>query len=701
MFKRVCRVTALFVFADGVQAAQIAAEPPAAVVQVTGTAATLRQNDTASRIVIPHDEIVKYGDASVLDVMKRLPGLSVVDAAVRMRGLGNGYTQLLVNGDRPPAGFSLESLALESIERIEILRAAVAELSTQSIAGTVNIVLKRAVAKPAQEYKANAGRQAGTRTGGANFTRSGKDGMFSYTAGGALTHTRALLGAIETADAHDSAATLTEQRIDRIARANTSTGLNLNANLNWRFDGGHTVGWQSFANASRSHGTAAERTSTILGPAYPYPVLDLDFGADARSLRSDVTGAFALAEGRKLDTRFGVALSQLNRAMAREAMRDQVTVLQRDFASDVLDNGVSWTGKYTVRGGGAHAWSLGWDLKYNDYRQHDRQADVAVDTPGFSFDTRLHAGVARLAGYAQDEWEVDKNLSVYLGMRWESIRTRADGAGDAPTTVRSSIPSPLLQALWKIPGSKKDQLRLALSRTYKVPQLSRLVNGHFCTTFNSAVSPDFIGNPALRPELATGIDLAYEHYWREGALFSMSGTTRRIRDLTRDAIRFDGQRWLSQQVNDGHATVRGLELESKFAVHRLVAMRASLARNWSRVDSAPGPGNRLAQQPRWTAGVGADVQAGAFSGGASFAFVSDGWVRKSLPESAYAATQRDLEAYLVYKVSRSHQLRVSAQNLLRTDGVRIGRYQSSAGRQDSAVFTPGYAGLRVQYEVRY
>jgi hypothetical protein len=39
--------------------------------------------------------------------------------------------------------------------------------------------------------------------------------------------------------------------------------------------------------------------------------------------------------------------------------------------------------------------------------------------------------------------------------------------------------------------------------------------------------------------------------------------------------------------------------------------------------------------------------------------------------------------------------------LPRTDSVRIGPYQSEAGRQDSAVFTPGYAGLRMQYEVRY
>ncbi|UUZ54808.1 Plug domain-containing protein [Massilia sp. H-1] len=36
-----------------------------------------RREDTASKIVVGHEEIVKYGDTSVLDVLKRLPGVTV------------------------------------------------------------------------------------------------------------------------------------------------------------------------------------------------------------------------------------------------------------------------------------------------------------------------------------------------------------------------------------------------------------------------------------------------------------------------------------------------------------------------------------------------------------------------------------------------------------------------------------------------
>src|SRR5690349_9438218 len=116
-----------------------------ATVEVKGTGANYdpRRDDTASKTVLNADEIRKYGDDNVYDVLKRAPGVTVTGKTLRMRGLGEGYTQILVNGDRPPPGFSLDNLAPDQIERIEIIRAASAEYSMQAIAGTINIVLKK------------------------------------------------------------------------------------------------------------------------------------------------------------------------------------------------------------------------------------------------------------------------------------------------------------------------------------------------------------------------------------------------------------------------------------------------------------------------------------------------------------------------------------------------------------------------------
>ncbi|MFN5177633.1 TonB-dependent receptor plug domain-containing protein, partial [Limnohabitans sp.] len=67
------------------------------------------------------------------------PGLG---GGIRMRGLGSGYTQILLDGQRVPPGFSIESLTPEQIERIEILRAPTAETGARAIGGTINIVLR-------------------------------------------------------------------------------------------------------------------------------------------------------------------------------------------------------------------------------------------------------------------------------------------------------------------------------------------------------------------------------------------------------------------------------------------------------------------------------------------------------------------------------------------------------------------------------
>jgi len=161
---------------------------PTATVEVKASADTQRRNDSASRVIVHHDELVQYGDRSALDAMKRLPGVTVTDGGVRMRGLGSGYTQVLVDGQRMPPGFSLEALAPDAIERIEVIRAATAEYSTASIAGTINIVLRKAVGKSGAEVKLGTGGGHGYRAPGLTLAMSGKDGAFSYLFDTSLSH---------------------------------------------------------------------------------------------------------------------------------------------------------------------------------------------------------------------------------------------------------------------------------------------------------------------------------------------------------------------------------------------------------------------------------------------------------------------------------------------------------------------------------
>ena len=109
-------------------------------VQITGSRADdvqERRNSTAAKIIIGRDQIDRFGDSTLGDVLKRLPGVTIQGqagrgGAIRLRGLGNGYTQILLDGERVPPGFSLDSLAPDQIERIEILRAPTAETGARA-----------------------------------------------------------------------------------------------------------------------------------------------------------------------------------------------------------------------------------------------------------------------------------------------------------------------------------------------------------------------------------------------------------------------------------------------------------------------------------------------------------------------------------------------------------------------------------------
>lgn len=89
------RLSLLLLFPLPYAGAQEAAPAPARV-EIQGSA---DQGDTAAaKRVLKRADIAAYGDSNLADVLKRQGGVSVVGNEVRMRGLGAGYTQILVDG---------------------------------------------------------------------------------------------------------------------------------------------------------------------------------------------------------------------------------------------------------------------------------------------------------------------------------------------------------------------------------------------------------------------------------------------------------------------------------------------------------------------------------------------------------------------------------------------------------------------------
>jgi outer membrane receptor for ferrienterochelin and colicins len=312
----------------------------------------------------------------------------------------------------------------------------------------------------------------------------------------------------------------------------------------------------------------------------------------------------------------------------------------------------------------------------------------------------------------QDEWSIDKQFSVYLGARWEGVQTDSEAdsgpAGRFSTSSRNHVLSPVAQTLYKFPDGSGRQLRLAYTRTYKAPTVDQLTARRYEAAVNTRFAADSSGNPNLRPELANGIDVTYEHFLKSGAMFSASVSRRAISDYIRTTLDVDENgRWVYRPLNDGDALVRTLQLEAKAPGKALLAalsafdLRASFSRNWSRVSSVPGPGNRLDAQTPMSATAGIDYRKGDLTLGGSLNWQQGGWVRISDAQSQFQQTRRDLDVYTLYKFNPRYQLRVSAYNLLGQDNSSDRIYQDAAGTSRETSFNPQYRRVAANIEMKF
>jgi len=169
----------------------IRAEAVLPSVLVTGTmetaaqrAATVERESVNAIVVIDAEQLVQFGEQSLGDALRRIPGVTFKGAnrarEVRLRGLPDQYTQVLINGRRLLDGNSRRTVEVDRfptglVERIEVTRAPRATLDGQGAAGTVNIVLKNGATLPTE-----------VTVGGGYLEDNGSQGELGLVTGGRL-----------------------------------------------------------------------------------------------------------------------------------------------------------------------------------------------------------------------------------------------------------------------------------------------------------------------------------------------------------------------------------------------------------------------------------------------------------------------------------------------------------------------------------
>ena len=641
----------------------------------------VRRQSTAAKIVIGREELDKQGDSTLGEVLKRLPGVTIQGApgrggGIRMRGLGGGYTQILMDGQRVPPGFSIESITPDMVEKVEILRAPTAETGARAIAGTINIVLREGVRTNPDDLKVGSSFEHGHRSDSVNWTHNIK----SEGLNGTMT-----LSAMNAWRPEDNdALTVTDATGLSTTRLSRNTlnlghreGMNANARLMWRGEEGRTLILMPFVVYSEysSLGQIAE-TKTINGGS---PVSDsANTTNNSRFVLTRLNGQWnqRFSADSRFEFKFTLGQSEYNYRFSQVAAGNTGLFNSLQESQSFKDLSQSWNGKLTQVLGNGHQLVSGMELE-GVRRTEVANAEVADDVGN------MRARTQRWAAYTQDEWSINPKWSAHAGIRYESILTEGRNE-EGQKNNKSSVLTPLLHAVWKPIPESRDQVRMSLTRSYKTPTLFDLVGKTALSRdTNSPTRTDRISNPGLKPELAVGIDLAFERYLAGGGVLSANVFRRNISDLIRyvtteryDTVWAPGQRrFVSSPTNVGDAITQGLELEAKFALNQVwsealpMDVRSNISFFNSKVLDVPGPDNRLDQQPKMTANLGADyrIRAIPLTLGGNININPDYDTRRSLQQWRYQGAKRVADVYGVWKFNPATSLRLTISNLVPRD----------------------------------
>lgn len=676
----------------------------------------------AGKVIIGKARIAGSGLQNVGDLLNREPSVSVgKDGRIGLLGLP-GYTQVLVDG-MPPQGDTF-TLDLVHVERIEIIKSSTAATGPIGIAGTINIIRRKAQKTPLAQV--NAGLSATAGLPGADVAWStggpidGKPLVYSVRLSAVHKPVSSRMDYIATRENAFAAPVLayTGQARNR----NAANIVSASGEFIWNVDSTHALTFSPaasyFGGPRRSRQqrfwrdgstllTRQDGDSAMTSLEIP---LCWDWRIDPESslsVKLNVNRAHIDSDALRIDTSTAALMDEL---VSRPTSVSTNTFLHVDYATE-FENG--------------HAITAGAKFAHN--RANNSYSDFFNGVPDYSLAVLGRSDTARLTSgqvFFQDEWRINRRWALNIG---SSVERRAYRLreGTASSSPGFTMWAPSLHVSRKLGADRKRQLRLSVARSFRAPFFDEMLWRPVINTFapcrgqmlcgaNTLDTADTAGNPGLQPERALGVNLSYSHGIGKDSEITLEAYSRNISNKTGYEIVQAGVPWantpryIGRQANLGSARIRGLDLEARISGKDIGSHLARLDLHGSvgLADSAlsdlPGPDNHLSGQSPWRAKVGGSytLQAVPVKLGIDASYLPGDWVRDSVSQRVYESGKRVLGMNASWTVSKQTRLVLNLDNLVPRTRSRIDAYLGAAEIVRRTTDTSNHARVAIRLETR-
>ena len=548
----------------------VSAQEAAPSVVVTATRHLMLENlAPAALSVVTRQEIETRGADNLLDALRAEPGVSLQGRAIggrkvlSLRGMDSKHTLFLVDGRRIGASdgvighsdFQYDWIAVEDIERVEVVRGPLSVLyGSEAMGGVVNVITR----DPGNEWRfgatAEGSRAEGNRGGDGHRLSARADGPLGggivLRAGAATTRVEAL-------------ASPEDPRISELEGRDKNDGW---LGLGWRgagpAAGGQRVDFEVRAGREERWADARERSGKR---RYHQTFNDIDRSLVSLGWEADWAGAAGLPAWTSQLRAYSASVDVVNRRTEGVAVnppqRIEDRVLEGQARSAL----------------GSHGLTVGFEAR-----------DESLEDPGLP-DGR---SVARnRALFVQDEWTLDRQTLLTLGLRHDRNELYGDEWSPRVYGVWQATPA------WTVKGG--------YSHGFKAPNLKQIVPGQRAEGPNT-----FIGNPDLQPERSDGIEL--------GAGYAAGATEvqvmlyeQRVEDLIEVRLVAAGPvPGIGTYTYENLAQARMKGVEAAIAQGLGAGFTARL--NYAYLDARTDTGQRLEKRPRHTAAAQLDWEGTAW-----------------------------------------------------------------------------------------